>query len=158
MIPRRLMCIVFLLAALGYAAVSYAVFEVPATPAAAEACGFLPGEFAAGGTLAYERPQAWAISFVRKQEYFTAITVGLALAFMAFALAVSVLCVSCLAPALSLVGLGIAGGLLADVPKSLIALNTLLLTGWGVLYLSRRAGACAAPPRKPGSSGSAARA
>ncbi|KOF53355.1 hypothetical protein AD428_14095, partial [Achromobacter sp. DMS1] len=88
MIPRRLMCIVFLLAALGYAAVSYAVFEVPATPAAAEACGFLPGEFAAGGTLAYERPQAWAISFVRKQEYFTAITVGLALAFMAFALAV----------------------------------------------------------------------
>lgn len=178
MIPRRLMCIVFLLAALGYAAVSYAVFEVPATPAAAEACGFLPGEFAAGGTLAYERPQAWAISFVRKQEYFTAITVGLALAFMAFALAigrrggaasagvaagsgvlaVSALCVSCLAPALSLVGLGIAGGLLADVPKSLIALNTLLLTGWGVLYLSRRAGACAAPPRKPGSSGSAARA
>ncbi|GAA4332379.1 hypothetical protein GCM10023144_22240 [Pigmentiphaga soli] len=171
MIPRRLMLIVFLLAALGYVAVSYAVFKLPATPAAAEECGFLPGEFAATGTLAYERSQAWAISFVRKQEYFTAITVGLALAFMAFALAVgrrggaasagvaagsgvlavSALCVSCLAPALSVVGLGIAGGFLAGVPKGLIALNTLLLTSWGTLFLSRRASACALPPRAPAS-------
>jgi hypothetical protein len=174
MIPRRLMFIVFILAALGYVAVSYAVFQLPATPAAGEECGFLPGEFASGGTLVYERSQAWAISFMRKQEYFTAVTVGLAMAFMAFALAigrrggaasagvaagsgvlaVSALCVSCLAPALSVVGLGIAGGLLAGVPKWLIALNTLLLTGWGVLFLSRRAAACALPrcdsaPSKP---------
>ncbi|WP_144632005.1 hypothetical protein [Bordetella genomosp. 13] len=178
MIPRRLMSIVFLLAALGYVAISYAVFEVPATPAAAEECGFLPGELSAGGAVAYERSQAWAISFVRKQEYYTAITVGLALAFMVFALAigrrggaasagvaassgvlaVSALCVSCLAPALSVVGLGIAGGFLADVPKSLIALNTLLLTGWGVLFLSRRTSACALPPRKPAASEPAAQA
>ncbi len=169
---RRLLCTVFVLAALAYVAVSYAVFEMPATVAAAEECGFLPGEFAAGGGLAYERTQAWAISFMRKQEVFTAITVGLALAFMAFALAigrrggaasagvaagsgalaVSALCVSCLAPALSVVGLGIAGGFLADVPKWLITLNTLLLTGWGVLFLSRRVHACALP------SGPAARA
>lgn len=171
MIPRRLMSIVFLLAVLGYVAISYAVFEVPATAAAAEECGFLPGELSASGAVAYERSQAWAISFVRKEEYFVAVTVGLALAFMAFAwtigrrggkasagvaagsgvLAVSALCVSCLAPALSVVGLGIAGGFLAEVPKSLIALNTLLLTGWGMLFLSRRANACALPPRQPGS-------
>ena len=172
MIPRRLMAIVFCLAVLGYVAVSYAAFQLPATPAAAEECGFLPSDFSSTGTLAYERSQAWAISFMRKQEYFTAITVGLALAFMAFALtmgrrggaasagvaagsgalAVSALCISCLAPALSVVGLGVAGGFLAGVPKWLIALNTLLLTSWGVLFLSRRAASCGLPARKEASS------
>ena len=47
-------------------------------------------------------------------------------------LALSAICVSCLAPVLSVVGLGLAGTLLADVPKWLIALNTLLLTGWAL--------------------------
>lgn len=172
MIPRRLMAIVFCLAVLGYLAVSYAVFQVPATPAAGQECGFLPSDFSSTGTLAYERSQAWMISFMRKQEYFTALTVGMAMAFMAFALsigrrggaasagvaagsgvlAVSALCISCLAPALSVVGIGIAGGFLAGVPKWLLALNTLLLTGWGVLFLSRRASSCALPPRKAASS------
>ena len=63
------------------------------------------------------------------------------------ALALSALCISCLAPALSVVGLGIAGTLLAGVPKWLIALNTLLLTGWGTLFLSRRLSTCELPTR-----------
>jgi hypothetical protein len=49
------------------------------------------------------------------------------------------------------VGLGIAGTLLAGVPKALIALNTLLLTAWGTLFLSRRLSACALPRRDAGS-------
>ncbi|VCU68646.1 hypothetical protein PIGHUM_00703 [Pigmentiphaga humi] len=170
MIPKRLMAIVFLLAALGYVAVSFAVFEMPATESAAEECGFLPGEFSAAEGLAYARTEAWKVSFVRKQEYFTALTVGLAFAFMAFALvagrrggaasagvaagsgvlAVSALCISCIAPALSVVGLGVAGSFLAGVPKWLIALNTLLFTAWGTLFLSRRLATCALPPAQAG--------
>lgn len=61
-------------------------------------------------------------------------------------LALSALCVSCMAPVLSAVGLGLAGTLLAGVPKWLIACNALLLTGWGSLVLSRRLTACPLPP------------
>ena len=57
-----------------------------------------------------------------------------------------------------MVGLGIAGGFLAGVPKWLIALNTLLLTGWGVLFLSRRASSCTVPLRKTASSNPASQA
>jgi hypothetical protein len=121
---------------------------------AAEHCGFLPTDFTSTGVLAYERSQAWWISFTRKEEIFSLLSVGLAGGFAGFALrvgrggtgalgggllALSALCVSCLAPVLSVVGLGMAASLLAGVPKSLIFLNTLLLTGWGALYLSRRA-------------------
>jgi hypothetical protein len=162
MIPRRLLFSIFLVAVLGYIVVSFALFQMPTTPTAGEQCGFLPSEFSLTGALAYERPEAWAISFARKQEYFTAITLGLALAFVAFALAIgrrggaasaglvagssvlaaSALCISCLAPVLSVVGLGIFGSFLTDIPKWLITLNTLLLTSWGALYLSRRATTC----------------
>lgn len=165
MIPMRMMLAVFLVAALGYAGLSFALFRMPATAQAAEECGFLPEEFVSEGTLTYARSQAFAVSFMRKEEYFTAATIGLAAAFAAFSLrigrragaasaglaagggllALSALCVSCLAPVLSVVGLGIAGSLLAAVPKALLFLNTLLLTGWGVLFLSRRATACPLP-------------
>lgn len=169
MIPVRMMVTVFLVAALGYAGLSFALFKMPQTVQAAEECGFLPDEFVSEGTLTYARSQAFMVSFVRKEEYFTAATLGLAAAFAAFALrvgrraggasaglaagggllALSALCVSCLAPVLSVVGIGIAGSLLAAVPKALLFLNTLLLTGWGTLYMSRRATSCPLPAVRP---------
>lgn len=168
MIPYRLMSAVFLMAVLSYGALSFAMFRMPQTQEAALECGFLPDEFVSGGELTYQRTQAFLVSFRRKEEYFTAGTIGLAAAFAAFAfrvgrrggaasaglaagggvLAVSALCVSCLAPVLSVVGVGVAGSLLAGVPKWLLFLNTLLLTGWGTLYLARRAGACPLPARQ----------
>ena len=167
MVPYRTMFAVFIGVALCYGVLSYALFEMPANALAGEECGFLPEEFTASGGLTYARSQAWLVSFIRMQDYFTALSLGLAASFLAFALqvgrrggavaagaatgggllAVSAVCVSCLAPALSVVGLGIAGSLLADVPKWLIALNTLLLTGWGTLFLARRMMQCPTPRR-----------
>lgn len=168
MFHYRLVITLFVLAFIGYIAASFAFFEMPATAADAENCGFLPGEFVGTGQLTYERTGAWWVSFQRKSEFFTAFSIGLATAFAGFALstarrtgsgtatgaalgggvlAASAICVSCLAPVLGIVGLGFAGSLLAGVPKWLIALNTLLLTGWGTLYLHRRAGTCPVPPQ-----------
>jgi len=176
MFPYRLVIVLFVVAMLGYVGASFALFEMPASAADAENCGFLPGEFVDAGKLTYERSEAWWVSFQRKDEIWTTISVGLAVAFMGFALsttrrgggraaggaavgggvlALSALCVSCLAPVLSVVGLGLAGTLLAGVPKWLIALNTLLLTGWGTLYLSRRANTSCALPRGSLPAGSA---
>lgn len=158
--------IAFLAAGLGYVLLSYVTFEVPQTLADAELCGFVADDFADDGKLAYPPLHAWWVSFVRQQEYWTTLSVGMAIAFVAFAwqvgrragaarvagataggglLALGALCVSCLAPVLSMVGLGMAGTLLAGVPKWLIALNTALLTGWGALMLSRRLSACPLP-------------
>jgi len=176
MFPYRLVIVLFIVAMLGYVGASFALFEMPATAADAENCGFLPGEFVETGKLTYERSEAWWVSFQRKDEIWTTLSVGLAVAFMGFALstarrgggraagsaavgggvlALSALCVSCLAPVLSVVGLGLAGTLLAGVPKWLIALNTLMLTGWGTLYLSRRANTSCALPRNSLPTGSA---
>lgn len=169
MVRYRWLVALFALGALGYVAASFVAFRMPETIADAENCGFLPGEFVAAGQLTYERSQAWWVSFQRKDEIWTALSLGIAAAFVGFALssgrragggvatgaamgggvlALSALCVSCLAPVLSVVGLGLAGSLLAGLPKWLIALNTLLLTGWGALYLSRRGRACPLPPSK----------
>lgn len=169
MIPVRTMVILFIVAALGYVALSYLTFKVPESLEQAELCGFIDSDFNATGSIAYPPLEAWWISFTRLQEYWTAISIGLAVSFIGFALiagrragggavagaamggsilAVSALCVSCLAPVLSVVGLGIAGTLLAGVPKWLIALNTLLLTGWGTLFLSRRLASCPVPDRR----------
>lgn len=159
------------LAAAGYAVVSYLTFRVPATLADGEACGFVVGDFAADGTLAHAPLDAWWLSFTRQQEFFSALSVGLAIGFIVYALqvsrrvgstraagaaagggllALSALCVSCLAPVLSAVGLGLAGTLLAGFPKWLIALNTALLTGWGAMVLSRRSQqACPLPASRP---------
>lgn len=152
-----------------YVALSYASFTVPATLADAEACGFVAGDFTPEGHLAYPPLDAWWLSFVRKAEYWTALSVGMAVGFVVYALqigrrvggtrvagaaagggllALSALCVSCLAPVLGAVGLGLAGTLLAGVPKWLIALNTLLLTGWGSLVLARRGASCPLPTRR----------
>lgn len=151
--PAALAALFFIAGCLGYLGLSFALFEMPASAEAAEHCGFLPSDFTSTGALAYERSQAWWISFQRKEEIFSLLSVGLASGFAGFALrvgqggkgvlgggllALSAICVSCLAPVLSVVGLGMAASLLAGVPKSLIFLNTLLLTGWGALYLSRR--------------------
>ncbi len=166
MIPVRTMATLFIIAAFGFVALSYVMFRVPETLEEAELCGFIDGDFNAAGRLTYPPLEAWWISFTRLQEYWTAISVGLSFAFIGFALiagrsaggktsagaamggsvlAVSALCVSCLAPVLSVVGLGIAGTFLAGVPKWLIALNTLLLTGWGTMFLSRRLASCSLP-------------
>lgn len=154
----------FVLVFAAYVGLSFLLFEMPQTLAPAKECGFLPGEFAGPGELSHARNQAFAISFLRKQEYFTAMTLGVAAAFAIFALrtgpkgggaiaaggglmALGAVCVSCLAPVLPVVGLGVIGSALAAVPKWLLLVNTLALTGWGMLFLSRRAGSCALPAR-----------
>ena len=167
MIPLRLMIVVFLLAALGYVGVSRVLFEMPVSLEQAEASGFTSAEFTPTGVLSYAPTQAWWLSFGRKAEYWTALSIGLAASFMAFALAamrriggasasgavagggllaLAALCMSCIAPALSIVGLGVFAGFLAGIPKWLIALNTLILTAWGTLFLSRRLRACPVSP------------
>lgn len=172
MLRHRWLVVLFAAVLVGYAALSFAVFQVPETIADAENCGFLPDEFVSAGQLTYERGHAWWISFQRMGEIWSALSVALAVTFAGFAvsvrrragggatagaavgggvLALSAICVSCLAPVLSVVGLGVAGSFLAGLPKWLIALNTLILTGWGTLYLSRRGSACALPdPRASG--------
>lgn len=169
MFRYRWLLALFVVVTLGYMALSFAMFQMPDTMADAENCGFLPGEFVAAGQLTYERSQAWLISFQRKDEIWIAVSVGMAATFIGFALsigrrvgggvatgaamgggvlALSAICVSCLAPVLSVVGLGLAGSLFAGLPKWLIALNTLMLTGWGALYLSRRGSSCPVPRSK----------
>lgn len=152
-----------------YTAASLVFFQMPTSLAEAELCGFLPHEFDAGGAgLGMDHTAAWWLAYRRQQDYFSALSIGLALAFVVFALrigrqaglargargaaaagggllAFSALCVSCLAPVLSVVGLGLAGSWIAEIPKWLIALNTLLLTGWGALLLSRRGASCPLP-------------
>ncbi len=165
MIPYRRLIVFFLLAAVAYVALSYLTFKVPATLAEAELCGFTEDDFNSAGEIVYPPVHAWWVSFVRQQEWWSTISIGLAFAFIGFALqatrkvggvgagaavggsvlAVSAICVSCLAPVLSVVGLGLAGSLLAGVPKWLIALNTFMLTGWGTLYLSRKLSSCELP-------------
>ena len=165
MIPVRLMLVTFLVVSLGYMAVSFALFHMPESAVAAEECGFLPSEFVTGGELTFDRTEAFLVSFWRKQEYLTAATLGVAAAFVAFALrigrrggaasvgvtaggglmALGAVCVGCLAPVMSLVGLGVVGSLFIGVPKALLLLNTLALTAWGTLYLARRTASCPLP-------------
>jgi len=163
MIRYRFMLIVFLAAMLAYVGVGWATFNIPVSLEDAEACGFTNADFGKSGRIEYPATQAWWLSFVRKQEYWIALCVGLTCAFVAFALssvrrlgtgvatgaamgggllALGALCMGCLAPVLSVVGLGIGGTMLLGIPKWLMALNTLLLTGWGTLFLSRRLTVC----------------
>ena len=158
----------FGLTAAAYVGLSFVLFEMPQTAAAAEECGFLPGEFISAGELTFAHNKAFVVSFLRKQEYLTAATLGIVAAFAIFALhirrpgtgaaslgmatgggliALSALCVSCLAPVLSVVGLGLLGSLFAGVPKVLLLANAVLLCGWGGLYLSRKSQSCSLPSR-----------
>ena len=168
MIPKRMMFLVFVIAALASVGLERAPFTVPLSLEDAQACGFTIDDFAPSGKIEYAPTQAWWLSFMRKQEYFGAITVGLAAAFVAFALsavrqlgagiasgaavgggvlALAAVCLGCMAPVLSIIGIGIGGAALVDIPKWLLALNTLLLTGWGTMFLSRRLTSCPVLPR-----------
>jgi hypothetical protein len=159
----RLMLLVFLAAALLYVGLGWWTFTVPVSLEDAQACGFTLDDFAPSGRIEYPPTAAWCLSFVRKQEYWSAVCAGLSVAFVAFSLstvrrlgagiaagaamgggilALGAICIGCLAPILSVVGLGIGGTLLIGMPKWLMALNTLLLTGWGTLFLSRRLAVC----------------
>ncbi len=158
---------VFVAAAGLYVLASALAFHVPTNPVEAEACGFGPADFAPDGALAMDRWDAWWLAFRRQHDAFSALSVGAASAFVAHVLvrgrrtgplgrtgaaagggllALSALCVSCLAPVMAAVGLGVAASWLAGIPKWLVALNTCVFTLWGGLLLSRRGATCALPP------------
>lgn len=167
MVSIRLVAVLFVVALLGYVGLARATFEVPASAADAEACGLTPEDLAAmGGDSGPSLTRTWLTSFVRKQEYWSALSVGLAVAFGGFALlagrqlgagvasgaaagsgalALGALCLSCLAPTLSVVGVGLLGAVLAPVPKWSVTLATAALTGGGAFILSRRLRACPLP-------------
>lgn len=171
MIPYRLMAVVFLVAMLAYTGLGRATFTIPDSPEAAAACGFTGDDFDESGQIEATPTEAWWMSFVRKQEYWNAISAGLVGAFLAFVisaarrlgarvasgavmggglLAFLTICLGCLAPVLSVVGIGIGGSMLAGFPKWLMTATTLLLTGGGTLYLSRRLAACPVKPSQCG--------
>src|SRR3569623_621502 len=137
-----------MLAALGYVVASFTAFRMPESVADAENCGFLPGEFVAAGQLTYERTQAWWVRIQRKEEIWVALSLGLAAAFTGIALSAGRRAGRGVATGAAMGGGGLAGSLLAGLPKWLIALNTLILTGWGALYLTRRGRACPLAPSK----------
>jgi hypothetical protein len=161
----RLPLALMLIGCIGYATFSYAAFAPPKTVSEGETndCGFNPGDFTATGQLRFSKGQAWWISFLRQQEYFSALSIGLITAFVGFAvgkarqigttavsgavagggiLAVLALCLGCLAPTLATVGLGLVGNLALPIPKWLMMLNALMLTTWGTVFLLRRARMC----------------
>jgi hypothetical protein len=128
-------------------------------------CGFSPADYTATGTLRFTPGQAWWMSFLRKQEYFSAVSLGFAVAFLGFAvskfrqigsgvtsslcagggvLALVTLCLGCLAPMLSAIGLGLVAnlGLAQILPKWLMTLNVAGLSLWGMVFLARRARTC----------------
>ncbi|HEY7493613.1 MAG TPA: hypothetical protein VIH59_21195, partial [Candidatus Tectomicrobia bacterium] len=169
----RLPLMLLLIGSIGYMAVSRLTFAAPVTHTENNDCGFIPGDFTAAGQLRFSDNQAWWISFLRQQEYCSALSLGLVVAFVGFAvghvrqlgrramsgavagggiLAVLTLCLSCLAPTLSAIGLGLLSQLALPLamPKWLMLLNTVLLTTWGVGFLSRRARACPVQYASPG--------
>jgi hypothetical protein len=128
-------------------------------------CGFPPADYTATGALRFSPGQAWWRSFLRKQEYFSAVSMGCVVAFMGFVmrklrqlgsgmasglcaggglLALVTLCLGCLAPTLSAIGLGLVAnlGLAQILPKWLMTLNTAVLSLWGMVFLARRTRAC----------------
>jgi hypothetical protein len=163
--PWYLPVALILIGCMGYAAFSYAAFAPAKIASAGETndCGFYPGDFTATGQLRFSKRQAWWISFLRQQEYFSALSIGLITALMGFAvgkarqigtatvsgavagggvLAVLTLCLGCLAPTLATVGLSLVGNLALPIPKWLMLLNTLILTTWGTVFLSKRTRMC----------------
>ena len=88
MLPFRRMALLFVIGALGYAALSYLTFKMPATLADGELCGFVEQDFNAAGQFVHAPVSAWWISFTRLQEFWTAVSVGLSVAFVGFALTV----------------------------------------------------------------------
>ena len=79
MIPFRRMALLFLVGVLGYVALSYFTFKVPATLADGELCGFLEEDSGVGGQVVHAPVAAWWLSFSRLQEYRTAISASSAM-------------------------------------------------------------------------------
>jgi hypothetical protein len=161
-LPLILLC----LGITGYVAASRLTFAAPTLVSQTtdtNDCGFNPADFTATGNLRFSEGQAWWVSFLRKQEYFSALSIGLLVAFVGFAvtkvrqigtaaaagavagssiLGVLALCLGCLAPTLSAIGLGLVGTLTLPIPKWLMTLSTLVLTIWGTVFLSKRSTTC----------------
>lgn len=157
---------VFLVAFIGFTAIDRVTFRMPQSVSEGVSCDFTPGDFTTTGQLKYSVDEAWWTSFMRKQEYLSSFSVALAIAFAGFALtkirqiggtaatggAVGgsllvglTLSFSCLAPVLATVGIGLFANLglsLVAIPKWLVALNTVLLTTHGFMYVSRKATSC----------------
>jgi hypothetical protein len=177
----------FLLGSTGYIAASRLMFAAPlAAPVSVPGpvsngamdsndCGFSPADYTAAGELRFTSGQAWWLSFLRKQEYFSAISIGFVVAFMGFAmsklrqigsgmasgmcaggglLALVTLCLGCLAPTLSAIGLGLVAnlGLAQMLPKWLMTRNVAGLSLWGMVFLTRRSRTCSLQSMEAGES------
>jgi hypothetical protein len=79
--PLILLC----LGIIGYMAASRLTFAAPTTMAESNECGFNPADFTPAGQLRFSTGQAWWASFMRQQEYFSAFSLGLVVAFIGFA-------------------------------------------------------------------------
>jgi hypothetical protein len=167
-IPYRLMLAVFLVTMLAYVGLERSTFTPPSSGEAAKKCGLIGDDLDALAEIQNMPPtKMWWTGFVNTQEYWNVVSAGLAGAFIAFGisaarrvgagiasgavmggglLAFLTICLGCLAPVLSVVGIGIGGSMLADIPKWVMTLNTLLLTGGGTLFLSRRLTSCPVLP------------
>lgn len=175
----------FLLGSTAYLAASRVTFTapvvapasmtIPATAGGTDSndCGFFPADFTAEGGLRLTPGQAWWTSVLRKQEYWSALSLGSIVAFLGFAvrtirqmgggmasglcaggglLALLTLCLGCLAPLLSVLGLGLVAnlGLGQFLPKWLMTLHTVGLTVGGMVFLARRARRCPLSPHAAG--------
>ncbi|MDT3702501.1 MAG: hypothetical protein ROZ36_05545 [Thermincola sp.] len=160
------MIIIFLVVFTGYTALDRITFKMPQDVAAGAACEFTPSDFNEAGHLKYSVNEAWWTSFTRKQEYLSSFSAALALTFMGYALAKMrqigakattggvvggsllvglTISFSCLAPVLAAVGIGVFanfGLAMVAIPKWLVALNTLLMTTYGFMYVSRKTACC----------------
>ncbi len=81
---------IFIIVFAGYVGIHRLTFKMPTDPAAAadcgftaEECGFTAGDFS-GGQINYSVNEAWWLNFTRKQEYFSAFSIALSIAFAAF--------------------------------------------------------------------------
>ena len=82
---------VFLIALVGYVGIHRLTFKMPTDTASADAagfvgaeCGFTPADFSSGHQMTVN--EAWWISFTRKQDYFSALTMALSIAFASYVL------------------------------------------------------------------------
>lgn len=173
--PILFLVFLFLVAFGGYTALDRVTFVMPQDVESGAACDFTPSDFTDSGNLKYSESEAWWISFNRTQEYLSSFSVALAITFAGYALSKIrqiggkaatgsvvggsllvglTLCFSCLAPVLAAVGIGLFanfGLAMAEIPKWLITLNTLIMTTYGYMYISRKATSCPVVIRTPSS-------
>jgi hypothetical protein len=138
-IPYRLMLVVFFVTMLAYVGLERATFTPPSSAEAAKKCGLIGDDLDALAEIQSMPPtKMWWTGFVNTQEYWNVVSAGLAGAFIAFGisavrrvgagiasgavvggglLAFLTICLGCLAPVLSVVGIGIGGSMLAAEEK-----------------------------------------